>query len=147
MNSGAYQLLIELKKEKQIQIGKLGCFIFPEGFYIYTGSAMKNLYKRVERHLKQGPEKKNHWHIDYLLEHAQIKSHRIFPSSKKNECALNKKIKKIKDAKIIIEKFGSSDCKSGCKSHLIYFAELPASISAGMKENYELQITNEGIGA
>ena len=61
----SYQLFINVAKEIDLIIGKLGRFIFPVGSYVYTGSAKTNLDKRIERHLSK---KKNlHWHIDYLL--------------------------------------------------------------------------------
>jgi Uri superfamily endonuclease len=66
----SYVLLIELENEKRIGIGKLGNIKFKKGFYVYVGSAKKNLIQRVERHYSK--EKKLHWHIDYLLESSKI---------------------------------------------------------------------------
>ena len=109
----SYQLFINVTKEINLKVGKLGRFIFPTGSYVYTGSAKKNIDKRIERHLSK---KKNlHWHIDYLLNNdaVQIISTR---KSKIAECSLNKKTK----GTIIIDGFGSSDCYLSCKSHLEY---------------------------
>ena len=61
----SYQLFINVTKEINLKVGKLGRFIFPTGTYVYTGSAKKNIDKRIERHLSK--KKKLHWHIDYLL--------------------------------------------------------------------------------
>ena len=121
----SYQLFILVTKKIELKVGKLGKFIFPIGFYVYTGSAKKNIDKRIERHLSQ---KKNlHWHIDYLLNNdaVQIISTR---KSQIAECSLNKKTK----GTIIINGFGSSDCNLCCKSHLKYkenqaLAELSAN--------------------
>ena len=109
----SYQLFINVTKEINLKVGKLGKFIFPVGSYVYTGSAKKNIDKRIERHLSK---KKNlHWHIDYLLNNdaVQIISTR---KSQIAECSLNKKTK----GTIIIDGFGSSDCYLSCKSHLKY---------------------------
>ena len=61
----SYQLFINVTKEIDLKIGKLGRYLFPVGCYVYTGSAKKNINKRIERHLSK--KKKLHWHIDYLL--------------------------------------------------------------------------------
>ena len=65
-----YILKISLDKARRIQIGRLGIFSFREGTYWYVGSAKKNLKARLARHRRK--EKKLHWHIDYLLQHATI---------------------------------------------------------------------------
>ena len=62
---GTYCLLIHLKQDSKITIGKLGEKNFQKGYYIYVGSALNSLKTRIQRHLRK--EKKIHWHIDYLL--------------------------------------------------------------------------------
>ena len=107
----SYQLFINVTKEINLKVGKLGKFIFPVGYYVYTGSAKKNIDKRIKRHLFK---KKNlHWHIDYLLNNDAVQ---IIDTKKSQmtECNLNKKTK----GTIIIDGFGSSDCNLSCKSHL-----------------------------
>ena len=126
MNSGNYNLLIKLEKNVTIDIGKLGKFTFPQGYYIYTGSAKKNLSSRIERH-KRKNNKKLKWHIDYLLncKYAHIENVFTFENSKLDECSLNKKIIKLNGSKVIVKGFGSSDCRNCCQSHLIYFKNYP----------------------
>ncbi|MBL6665082.1 MAG: DUF123 domain-containing protein [Rickettsiales bacterium] len=63
----SYQLHINIKNNIEIGIGKLGKFIFPRGHYIYTGSTKKNIDERIKKHQSNSPNKKLHWHIDYLL--------------------------------------------------------------------------------
>ena len=58
-----YQLTIQLKQDSTVQIGKFGTFEFPAGYYVYTGSAKRNLEARIQRHLSK--EKRLKWHIDY----------------------------------------------------------------------------------
>ncbi len=122
-NKGSYQLIIKIKKRSNIKIGALGFKIFEKGIYIYTGSAMKNLLQRVERHLKNAKGKseiKIRWHIDYLLanENAEIIEVKTFPSERREECERNLAVLKEKDASVPVKGFGSSDCNS-CPSHLI----------------------------
>jgi len=118
METGVYSLLIELKKNQKIKVGNLGEFKFLKGFYVYTGSAMNNLEKRIERHLRKN--KKKFWHIDYLLsnKNARIISILKIRTKKRIECKLNEEIFKNLKGKIFVKKFGSSDCN--CKSHLVY---------------------------
>jgi len=107
----SYQLFITLSKALEIQIGRLGLFAFLKGKYVYSGSAKKNMEKRIARHLKK---KKNlHWHIDYLLANDRAKVVKVV-KSKLAECDLNA----VARGKTIVGGFGSSDCKEGCKSHL-----------------------------
>ena len=107
----SYQLFIKVNKDIDLKVGKLGRFIFSIGSYVYTGSAKKNLDKRIERHLSK--KKKLHWHIDYLLLNKNVKVIDVNRSNK-FECDLNKET----EGEIIIHGFGSSDCEAGCKSHL-----------------------------
>jgi Uri superfamily endonuclease len=123
LNSGSYQIIIEVKNDTDIFIGALGMISFISGYYIYTGSAMKNLYQRVERHKRK--HKKLRWHIDHLLNNDSVKiiDILIFPSKTREECERNQKLLNTKNAKIIAKGFGSSDC-SICPTHLVYFEEL-----------------------
>ncbi len=61
---GSYLILYRLPRKRLIEIGGLGKVTFKQGYYIYVGSAMKSLSKRVERHRRI--RKKLHWHIDYF---------------------------------------------------------------------------------
>jgi Uri superfamily endonuclease len=110
---GSYLLLIQLKENKKIKVGKLSKLFFKKGFYIYIGSAMNNLEKRISRHLRKN--KKFHWHIDYLLQNAEILEVYLKENTIKEEC----KIANIFEEKLEkIHGFGCSDCK--CTSHLFY---------------------------
>ena len=119
-DSGVYSLIIRLKKDQKITIGKLGKISFKKGFYIYTGSALNGLTARVERHRKK--KKKKFWHIDYLLnsKHAKISEVFMIKTNKKIECKLNKIISVLPKANPI-KNFGCSDCR--CKTHLYYFED------------------------
>ena len=117
MNSGAYQLVIEIEKEIEIDAGALGICRFPAGRYIYTGSAVKNLDQRISRHLRN--EKKLHWHVDYLLanQNVTIVEVKRCESSRRIECELNGEVLG-KGGRTVVKGFGSSDCRN-CESHLL----------------------------
>ncbi len=119
--AGIYNLIIKHSKNKEIQIGRLGTFLFPKGFYIYTGSAQNGFEKRINRHLSSN--KKLHWHIDYLLSYAKVAKVLRYAGLKKDECKLNHLIAKSSGSAPVVDKFGSSDCN--CVTHLYHFKSFP----------------------
>lgn len=121
MTKGVYQLLIKLDKTAMIQVGKLGEFTFPKGYYIYTGSAMGGLEARIARHLSKS--KRFHWHIDYLLQQSNVIIHGSRACSEKIECEISRQTLEMDGASMPVPGFGSSDCK--CISHLVYFKKKP----------------------
>ena len=122
MNIGTYCLVMILDRPINIQVGKLGLGAFPQGYYVYVGSALNGLKARVTRHLAQ--QKNKHWHIDYLLEYAGVIGTRQICSSEKRECSLSKEVESICQG-IPMKGFGSSDCP--CQSHLYFFSQNPLS--------------------
>ncbi len=136
LNSGAYCLLMHLNEDRTIKIGKLGTFNFPEGYYIYVGSAMKNLRQRIERHLRD--KKKLKWHIDYFLQYTNINRIIVFSSKKPLEekiASLFELEVKKHHADIIVKRFGSTDTKN--KTHLFFFSSkelMEKSVSNVRKE-------------
>jgi Uri superfamily endonuclease len=118
MNSGSYRLYIKVSRKTTVHVGALGKLIFPKGIYVYTGSAMKNLRQRIERH--KSKEKKIRWHIDYLLDSPNAKIIKIdtIESVTKDECKLNMELINNGMAIIPAKGFGSSDCNV-CPAHLV----------------------------
>lgn len=110
---GSYLLLIELDKDKTISIGKIGKKHFIKGYYVYAGSALNNIEKRILRHLREN--KKTHWHIDYLLNSGKIIKAFYKEKNVREECKIAKNLARFLSP---ISGFGCSDCK--CKSHLFY---------------------------
>jgi Uri superfamily endonuclease len=110
---GSYLLLIELKKEILISIGKLGKKNFSKGYYVYIGSALNNIENRILHHL--GKDKKNHWHIDYFLSYGRIIKIFYKENNIKEECMI---VKNLNKSLCPVLGFGCSDCK--CNSHLFY---------------------------
>lgn len=113
----SYQLHIVVDRDVTISVGRLGHNLFPRGLYIYTGSAKRNMETRVMRHLSQ--TKKLKWHIDYLLHHeaARITYVELFSDS---ECEVNKSV----DGVVLIPRFGASDCRENCGSHLKFLGKI-----------------------
>jgi sugar fermentation stimulation protein A len=109
---GSYLLILNLKKRQKIEVGKLGRVSFKKGFYIYVGSAMANLSKRMERH--RHIKKQHHWHIDELRTVAEFHSVLAIRSSDRIECGIAKAMSEI--AEWTIPGFGSTDCS--CSTHL-----------------------------
>ena len=113
-----YCLVLHLGESKKIRVGKLGEFVFPSGYYVYTGSAKNSINSRISRHLRK--EKRKHWHIDYFLEESKVIL--VFITNKYGECELNEKVFEIGKGKRVAKGFGSSDCK--CESHLALITDL-----------------------
>ena len=122
IDSGAYAILFFLLGDCQTYIPKYGDVIFKKGFYVYSGSAKKNLIHRVTRHSRK--EKKVKWHIDYFSVLDLVQTLKIFLFFDKNECEINSFFY-VNGGKEIIKKFGSTDCKKGCPSHFLYFKKRP----------------------
>lgn len=116
MDGGDYALVVYLDRLYQIQVGKLGRFAFPPGYYLYLGSARRGLEARLARHFRR--EKKLHWHIDYLLQQGMPVEAWYALSEERLECSWAKALLKLPDAKVVAPRFGASDCR--CPAHLIY---------------------------
>jgi Uri superfamily endonuclease len=108
---GSYLLIVELKDDMLISIGRKGRKRFDKGNYAYVGSALNGLEQRIQRHLRA--DKKLHWHIDYLLKNSKITDVFYKKSVYKEECDIAKSFGEHLPS---IKGFGCSDCK--CESHL-----------------------------
>jgi sugar fermentation stimulation protein A len=126
---GVYQLYLYLPKPARLKVGRLGVFLFPAGRYVYTGSALGGLARRLARHQRR--EKTLHWHIDYLLRHARIERIDTLATTQRLECALNAAVLEQPEARVVARGFGSSDCR--CSSHLIFLGARSSHEQPGMK--------------
>lgn len=134
---GTYALVMVLKKRIRLQIGKLGVYELSPGYYVYVGSALNGLSGRLNHHLK--PEKKFHWHIDYLLSQAEVIEIWYAVSTQKLECKWNAILSELPEANPSIRGFGASDCH--CCSHLHYFQTVPSPELFNEKlRQYELRV-------
>ena len=113
---GSYILLMEIKKDRIVKVGKLGNISFKKGFYAYIGSALNGLEKRIQRHLSS--QKKMYWHIDYLIKQAKVVNVFYKMNESPEECIIAKNFSKKLN---VVPFFGCSDCN--CNSHLFYGSE------------------------
>ncbi len=118
-DQGSYLLLLTIPAGITISVGSLGRIHFPTGYYLYAGSAKRNLAKRLDRHLRK--RKNFHWHIDYLRDRASSCLALPFRTQDDLEHVLAAALGKIADW--TIPKFGASDCS--CPSHLFGTAANP----------------------
>ncbi len=118
-NQGVYLLIYHLPYRKSLIIGQMGLKEFRAGYYLYIGSAERNLQQRINRHLRE--RKKFFWHIDYFSLHAKLYKAIPIRTSAPLECDLAQAVKEISEWEI--PGFGSSDCH--CSSHLFGMPKNP----------------------
>ena len=116
---GSYLVLLRMQEKRGVRVGSLGSLPMSEGFYIYVGSAMTNLSRRMERHRRL--RKSHHWHIDNLRAIADVHSLLAIRSSERLECEIASALSKIAEWKV--PGFGASDCD--CNAHLFGFSVDP----------------------
>ncbi|MBN2712055.1 MAG: DNA/RNA nuclease SfsA [Planctomycetes bacterium] len=124
VDSGAYLFMMNLKKDRALKVGGLGEMVFRKGWYVYVGSAMKNLTPRVNRHLRKRKTMK--WHVDYLRNVADEVEALPIRSSRRRECEIASAADKLFAESV--KGFGCSDC--GCESHLFYSKSDPRKTPA-----------------
>jgi len=123
-DSGSYILILRLREESTIPVGGLGKVGFRKGYYLYVGSARRNLSSRLERHRRL--RKGLFWHVDFLRAAAEFHFALPIRSQDSLECAIARAVSKIAEWKI--PGFGSSDCL--CPSHLYGMAQDPLQSAA-----------------
>jgi sugar fermentation stimulation protein A len=118
-DSGSYIIVLRLEQDRRISVGSIGDIKFRKGYYLYVGSAKKDLTRRINRHRS---ERKNlFWHIDYLREHANFHAALPIRASVDLECQIAASMSTIADWHI--DDFGSSDCS--CETHLFGMKDDP----------------------
>jgi len=121
---GSYLLVLQLERQKRIEVGRLGKFMFQKGYYVYVGSAISNLRARIKRHRHK--RKKMYWHIDYLTHVTDGFLSIPIRSSQRQECEIARSLSLI--FKSGPSNFGSSDCK--CLTHLFFSKKNPLHMEA-----------------
>lgn len=122
---GNYLLILHLEQDLQhLPIGRLGCFDFASGYYLYVGSAFGSggLAARIGYH--QQPRKaRPHWHIDYLRPHTRLIEAWAVATPMRLECLWCAKLTAIPDIQTSVRGFGASD--TSCLTHLFYLPRRP----------------------
>ncbi len=144
---GTYALLMQLKQPVDIEVGRLGTFAFPPGYYLYLGSARGpgGLAARLKRHRRR--HKKLRWHVDYLLPHAELLEVWSAVSGERLECRWAEAARALPGAEVVVPRFGASDCR--CPAHLYRFAQRPdfARFKAAVEgERPGLHVTRAEVG-
>jgi len=117
---GSYFLVMRLDGDRTIKT-KAREFSLRKGYYVYVGSAMNSLEKRVERHFSR--EKRFHWHIDYLLKEAKLLRAYLIPSDVRLEEALSLEVSRHGEP---VNGFGAGDVK--LTTNLYRFDEEPDGV-------------------
>lgn len=133
-NAGDYMIVLRLKAPKTIAVGSLGPVPFAEGYYVYVGSAKKNLDQRMAHH--RVLRKKMHWHMDYLRKETDFVGAIPIRTCDDLEHDLARALSEIADWDV--PEFGCSDCH--CRSHLFGFRENPMHLPSFLKieERFEI---------
>lgn len=120
---GSYCLIFYLKASTEVTVGKFGTYYFLQGYYFYFGSAKGSggLRARINRHISM--EKKKFWHIDYLRPTMDFIA-MIFTTDINKDCEWCQKAREKYSFSVPVKKFGSGDCLSGCKAHLLHSTTL-----------------------
>lgn len=113
---GVYMVFIRVENRQELEIGALGRKSFDPGIYVYVGSAMNSVEKRLERHFSE--VENTHWHIDYLTEEAEPFDYLIIPETSEYEEWMAGKLSEFCEP---VPGFGSSDSKK--ESHLFRVPE------------------------
>lgn len=116
---GDYLFVLSLAEACDIVIGAKGSMHFPKGYYVYAGSAKKNLAARLARH--QRKRKHLHWHIDYLRQATAVVAAIPIRTAADLEHSLAQAVGTVADWRI--DGFGCTDCT--CPSHLFGFRDNP----------------------
>lgn len=116
---GTYALLLRLDHTTRVQVGALGMFHFPRGWYIYVGSARGagGLGARLRHHWRIAL--RAHWHLDFLRSVARPTEIWWQIGAAKRECQWAQALGCDKAAVVPAKGFGASDCD--CISHLFHF--------------------------
>lgn len=123
---GAYVLLLDITLPQAFHAGRLGLVTLTAGRYAYVGSARGpgGLRARLARHVRR--ERRLHWHIDHLTQRVAVAQVYWRAAREPLECRWAGELLRLPDATVPAPGFGSSDCRAGCRSHLI---RLPDDLS------------------
>ena len=140
-DGGDYMVVLKVKESQALRFGAKGMMYFPKGFYVYVGSARRNLAARLARH--QRKRKRLHWHIDYLRQKADVTAVIPIRTADDLEHQLAAAVSAI--APWQIKGFGCTDCD--CSAHLFGFTDNPIHCRNFMQlvENFRMNRLHPGL--
>ena len=112
---GTYALVIKIPQPLRVRVGRLGNIVFPEGYWLYFGSALNGLEARLRRHLRH--DKKLHWHVDCLTVKSPVVQVWYAQGTERRECEWTTAALDCHGVTAPVPGFGSSDCRN-CPAHL-----------------------------
>ncbi len=116
---GTYALVLEAAQPQIVKAGRLGNLQVEPGRYVYVGSALGpgGLRGRLRRHLRR--ERRARWHIDALTAVLPVIRVIVAQGKTRLECTWAQRIAGLPGATVPWPGFGNSDCRAGCRAHLI----------------------------
>lgn len=119
---GTYALALSLAAPADLTIARRRVHL-PPGLYVYVGSAHGpgGLRARLGRHRRGDGQPR--WHIDALRAVAEVVGWHVAVSPLRLECAWAQALASLPGAAIPVPGFGASDCRDGCKAHLVLLPE------------------------
>lgn len=147
---GVYLLQMELMRQENLRIGKLGEYCFQPGEYLYVGSAQGpgGLKARLDRHLFGYGS--FHWHIDWLRPATLVNGFFYLETTEHLECAWSQFLIQELESSIPAPGFGASDCRSkgnSCTAHLVRLDKniFVNKIRSGLPKDKESQVVYRKI--
>ena len=121
---GTYALVLSVRTDGIVRIGRLGTLLLQRGFYVYVGSALGpgGVRARLGHHLMMSSHP--HWHIDYLRRHATLEEVWYCHDGATWEHQWARCLGTLPGASTPLTGFGASDCR--CDSHLCFFKRRPS---------------------
>ncbi len=120
LNAGCYQLFLRLPDARIVKVGALGHREFQSGIYIYSGSGRKkfvpeNWTSSIRNEKKFLAYWLSHlWHWFFIFTYSALFFWTTGVFFFITSCA------NILTLKSLLPGLGSTDCKNGCDSHLLY---------------------------
>lgn len=121
---GTYALVLSLRANGLVRIGRLGRLRLQPGFYVYIGSALGSggVRGRLMHHFE--PSIHPHWHVDYLSRQTSLEEVWYCYDRVSREHQWARCLGTLPSASIPLDGFGASDCQ--CDSHLYFFRSRPS---------------------
>ncbi len=124
---GTYAIVFYVARSQYVRVGTLGDdIIITAGWWVYVGSAMGRTFMSLENRIRHhfAFPKQARWHIDYLLGTVGVATASVWAESiTHDECRLSKALADSRQFAAGPRRFGASDCKAGCSSHLYKYLE------------------------
>lgn len=122
--AGTYVLVLRVTAPAHLNIGRLGLVNLKPGYLLYVGSAFGpgGLAVRVAHHVR--PDKRRHWHIDYLTCRFGVDEVWFSYDMQRREHQWAALLAELAGSSLPWPGFGASDCR--CTAHLAAIANRPS---------------------